>query len=160
MDDFMVYANTFDICLENLSRVLKRCIDTNIVLNFEKCHFMVTKGIVLGHLVSNKEIKVEKAKIDVITSLSNPTLVQDVRSFLGHVGFYRQIIRNFSKIAFPLSKLLQKDVDFVFNEASVEAFEELKTRLTSTPTLQAANWEPPFELMCDASNSALGAVLG
>ncbi|RDY07942.1 Retrovirus-related Pol polyprotein, partial [Mucuna pruriens] len=71
-----------------------------------------------------------------------------------------RFIRNFSKIALPLSKLLQKDVDFVFDEACVEAFEELKARLTSTPILQAPKWELPFKLMCDASNSALGVVLG
>ncbi|RDY08528.1 Retrovirus-related Pol polyprotein, partial [Mucuna pruriens] len=158
MDDFMVYADTFYACLENLSRVLKRCIDTN--LNFEKSHLMVIEGIVLDHLVSNRGIEVDKAKVDVITSLPNPTSVWDVRLFLGHIGFYRWFIRNFSKITLPLSNLLQKDVDFVFDEACVEAFEELKTRLTSAPILQAPNWELPFELMCDASNSALRAVLG
>ncbi|RDX72854.1 Retrovirus-related Pol polyprotein from transposon 17.6, partial [Mucuna pruriens] len=81
MDDFTVYADSFDACLENLSKVLTRCIDTNLVLNFEKCHFMVTEGIVLGHLVSNKGIEVDKSKIDIITSLRNPTSVREVRSF-------------------------------------------------------------------------------
>ncbi|RDX75197.1 Retrovirus-related Pol polyprotein, partial [Mucuna pruriens] len=139
MDDFTVYADTFEACLGNLSRVLKRCMETNLVLNYEKCHFMVTKGIVLGHLVSNRGIEVDKAKIDVITSLPKPTSVQEVHSFLGHASFYRRFIKNFSKIALPLSKLLQKDVDFVFDEACVEAFEELKVRLTSIPILQAPN---------------------
>ncbi|RDX89973.1 Retrovirus-related Pol polyprotein, partial [Mucuna pruriens] len=146
MDDFTVYADSFDACLENLSKVLMRCIDTNLVLNFEKCHFTVTEGIVLGHLVSNRGIEVDKAKVDNITSLPNPTFVRKVRSFLGHVGFYKRFIKNFIKIALPLCKLLQKD--------------ELKNRFTSAPILQAPNWELPFELMCDASNSALGAVLG
>ncbi|RDX69952.1 Retrovirus-related Pol polyprotein from transposon opus, partial [Mucuna pruriens] len=77
MDEFTVYADSFDACLENLSKVLTRCIETNLVLNFEKCHFMVTEGIVLGHLVSNKGIKVDKSKIDIITSLPNPTSVQE-----------------------------------------------------------------------------------
>ncbi|RDY02257.1 Retrovirus-related Pol polyprotein from transposon 17.6, partial [Mucuna pruriens] len=135
MDDFMVYTNTFEACLE----IYLEWIDTNLVQNFEKCHFMVTKGIVLGHLVSNRGIEVNKAKVDVITSLPNLALVRE--------------------IALPLSKLPQKDVDFVFDEACVEAFEGLN-RLTSTPILQAPNWELPFELMYDASNSALGAVLG
>ncbi|RDX76540.1 Retrovirus-related Pol polyprotein from transposon 17.6, partial [Mucuna pruriens] len=106
MDDFAVYANSFDACLENLSKVLKRCIDINLVLNFEKCHFMVIELIVLGHLVSNRGIEVNKAKIDIITSLPNPTSVREVRSFLGHVGFYKRFIKNFSKTALPLSKLL------------------------------------------------------
>ncbi|RDX61270.1 Retrovirus-related Pol polyprotein from transposon opus, partial [Mucuna pruriens] len=101
MDDFTVYVESFDACLESLSRVLTRCIDTNLMLNFEKCHFMVTEGIVLGHLVSNRGIEVDKAKIDIITSLPNPASVREVRSFLGHVGFYRRFIKNFNKIVLP-----------------------------------------------------------
>ncbi|RDY08783.1 Retrovirus-related Pol polyprotein, partial [Mucuna pruriens] len=113
MDDFTVYADSFDACLENLSKVLTRCIDTNLVLNFEKCHFMVTEGIVLGHLVSNRDIEVDKSKIDITTSLPNPASVWEVRSFLGHAGFYRRFIKNSSKISLPLSQLLQKD-DYPF----------------------------------------------
>ncbi|RDX92376.1 Retrovirus-related Pol polyprotein from transposon opus, partial [Mucuna pruriens] len=86
MNDFTVYADSFDACLENLSKVLTRCIDINLVLNFEKCHFIVTEGIMLGHLVSNRGIEVDKSKIDIITSLPNPASVREVRSFLGHVG--------------------------------------------------------------------------
>ncbi|RDX88027.1 Retrovirus-related Pol polyprotein from transposon 17.6, partial [Mucuna pruriens] len=153
MDDFTVYADSFEACLENLSKVLKRCIDTNLVLNFEKCYFMVSEGIVLGHLVSNRGIEVNKSKIDIITSLPNPISVWEVRSFLGHAGFYKKFIKNFSKLALPLSRLLQKD-------PCSEAFQELKNKLTFAPILQAPNWDLPFELMCDASNSALGAVLG
>ncbi|RDX63073.1 Retrovirus-related Pol polyprotein, partial [Mucuna pruriens] len=144
----------------NLSKVLTRCIDTNLVLYFEKCHFMVTEGIVLRHLVSNRGIEVDKSKIDIITSLPNPTSVREVRSFLGHIGFYRRFIKNFSKIALSLSKLLQKEVEFKFDQPCIEAFQELNNLLTSAPILQAPNWELSFELMCDASNSALGAVLG
>ncbi|RDX88489.1 Retrovirus-related Pol polyprotein from transposon opus, partial [Mucuna pruriens] len=106
MDDFTVYADSFEACLSNLAKVLKRCIDTNLVLNFEKCHFMVTEGIVLGHLVSNRGIEVDKAKIDIITSLPNPASVQEVRSFLGNAGFYRRFIKNFSTLALPLSKFI------------------------------------------------------
>ncbi|RDX94156.1 Retrovirus-related Pol polyprotein, partial [Mucuna pruriens] len=139
MDDFTVYADSFEPYLSNLSKVLKRCIDTNLVLNFEKCHFMVTEGIVLGHLVSNRGIEVDKAKIDIITSLPNPASVREVRSFLGHAGFYRRFIKNFSKLALPLSRLLQKDVEFNFDQPYIEAFQELKNQLTSTPILQAPN---------------------
>ncbi|RDY09667.1 Retrovirus-related Pol polyprotein, partial [Mucuna pruriens] len=135
MYDFTVYATSFDACLENLSRVLTRCMDTNLVLNFEKCHFMVTKGIVLGHLVSSRDIEVDKSK---------PAFVREVRSFLGHVGYYRRFIKNFNKIALLMSKLLQKDVDFNFDQPCIESFHELKNRLTSAPILQAPNLEYPF----------------
>ncbi|RDX81778.1 Retrovirus-related Pol polyprotein from transposon 17.6, partial [Mucuna pruriens] len=127
MDDFTIYDDSFDTCLKNLSKVLKRCIDTNLVLNFEKCHFMVTKGIVLGHLVSNRGIEVDKSKIDIITAFPNPTSVREVCSFLGHAGFYRRFIKNFNKTALPLSKLLQKDVEFKFDQPCIESFQELKS---------------------------------
>ncbi|RDX84807.1 Retrovirus-related Pol polyprotein from transposon 17.6, partial [Mucuna pruriens] len=117
-----VYAESFEACLENLSRVLRRCMETNLILYVEKCHFMVTEGIVLGHLMSSRGIEVDKAKVDIITSLPNPAFLQEVRLFLGHAGFYRCFIKNFSKIALPLSKLLQKDVEFIFDQPCVEAF--------------------------------------
>ncbi|RDX82309.1 Retrovirus-related Pol polyprotein from transposon 17.6, partial [Mucuna pruriens] len=128
MDDFTVYANSFDACLENLSKVLTRCIDTNLVLNFEKCHFMVTEGIMLGHLVSNRGIEVDK---------SNHYLPSKPCFCAG--SFYRRFIKNFNKIALPLSKLLQKDVEFKFDQPCIEAFQELKNLLTSAPILQAPN---------------------
>ncbi|RDY01430.1 Retrovirus-related Pol polyprotein from transposon 17.6, partial [Mucuna pruriens] len=91
---------------------------------------------------------------------SSPSAEAMHRNRPGHARFYRRLIKNFNKTALPLSKLLQKDVEFVFNKECIQSFEELKTRLTSTPILQAPNWELPFELMCDASNSTLGDVLG
>jgi len=85
--------------------------------------------------------------------------VREVRSFLGHAGFYRRFIQDFSKKALPLSNLLQKDVDFIFDEGCKEAFDWLKKALTTTPIIQAPDWTASFELMCDASNYALGVVL-
>ncbi|CAM9000197.1 unnamed protein product [Rhodiola kirilowii] len=160
MDDFTVHGDTFDACLKNLSAVLERCVSMNLVLNNEKCHFMVTHGVVLGHIVSREGIEVDKAKIDVIVTLPYPSTVRDIKSFLGHAGFYRRFIKDFSKKALPLSNLLQKDVPFEFNDACKEAFYELKQALTSTPFIRAPDWEQPFEIMCDASDYAVVAVLG
>jgi hypothetical protein len=112
MDDFSVYGSSFDDCLANLAKVLKRCIETNLVLNWEKCHFMVQEGIVLGHLVSRRGIEVDKAKIEVMEKLPPPKDVKGVRSFLGHAGFYRRFIKDFSKIAKPLTNLLCNDTKF------------------------------------------------
>ncbi|XP_062109887.1 uncharacterized protein LOC133821759 [Humulus lupulus] len=160
MDDFSVYGDSFDKCLHNLTLVLKRCIETNLVLNWEKCHFMVQQGIVLGHVISEKGIEVDKAKVDLIRSLPPPSSVKEIRSFLGHAGFYRRFIKDFSKISTPLCKLLQKDVKFEFDEKCLLAFNILKESLTTAPIIQPPNWELPFELMCDASDYAVGAVLG
>lgn len=160
MDDFSVVGDSFDLCLHNLSQVLKRCQETNLVVNWEKCHFMVKQGIVLGHLVSNKGIQVDKAKIDVIAKLLPPTTVKSVQSFLGHARFYQRFIKDFSKISHPLCNLLAKDTPFNFDANCLEAFNKLKTVLTTAPIIAAPNWSLPFELMCDASDYAIGAVLG
>ena len=100
MDDFMVYGDYFDKCLENLSLVLKRCIETNFVLNYEQCYFMVEKEIVLGHVVSSRGLEVDKAKIDVISSLPYPSCMREVHYLLGNqklrkwVVMSRCIVRN------------------------------------------------------------------
>nr|KYP36797.1 Retrovirus-related Pol polyprotein from transposon opus [Cajanus cajan] len=112
MDDFTIYGYSFDTCLDSLERVLNRCIKTNLVLNFEKCHFMVEQGIVLGHIISSKGIDVDPSKISVIAQLPYPSYVREVRSFLGHAGFYRLFIKDFNKKTIPLFSLLQKDIEF------------------------------------------------
>nr|GEV68411.1 RNA-directed DNA polymerase homolog [Tanacetum cinerariifolium] len=89
MDDFSVFCSSFDHCLKNLEKMLKRCEETNLVLNWEKCHFMVKEGIVLGHKVSGSGIEVDKVKIEAISKLPYPTNVKVIRSFLGHASFYR-----------------------------------------------------------------------
>ena len=113
MDDFFVVGDSFERCLNNLSEVVKRWEDCNLVLNSEKCHFMVKEGIVLGHHISEKGIEVDRAKVKVIERLPPPISVKDLRSFLGHAGFYRRFIKDFSKIVHPLCKLLEKDCKFI-----------------------------------------------
>nr|GEV70078.1 reverse transcriptase domain-containing protein [Tanacetum cinerariifolium] len=126
MDDFSVFGDSFSSCLSNLDKMLKRCEDTNLVLNWEKCHFMCKEGIVLGHKISMFGIEVDKAKVDVIAKLPHPTTIKGVRSFLERV----------------------------------DAFHTLKKKLTEAPILVVPDWNLPFELMCDASDFAIGAVLG
>ncbi|KAL5566225.1 hypothetical protein UlMin_029389 [Ulmus minor] len=118
----LFFGDSFSLCLENLAKVLKRCEETNLVLNWEKCHFMVKEGIVLGHKVSRDGLEVDKAK--------------------------------------PLCNLLEKDRKFDFDEGCLKAFLELKQKLSSAPVIVAPDWAAPFELMCDASDVAVGAVLG
>ncbi|GJT83715.1 reverse transcriptase domain-containing protein, partial [Tanacetum coccineum] len=126
MDDFSVFGDSFSSCLSHLDKMLQRCEDTNLVLNWEKCHFMVKEGIVLGHKISKSGIEVDKAKVDVIAKLPHPTTVKGIRSFLGHAGFYRRFIQDFSKIARPMTHLLEKETSFIFSKECIEAFETLK----------------------------------
>ncbi|GJR70766.1 reverse transcriptase domain-containing protein [Tanacetum coccineum] len=160
MDDFLVFGDSFSSCLSHLDKMLQRCEDTNLVLNWEKCHFMVKEGIVLGHKISKSGIEVDKAKVDVIAKLPHPTTVKGIRSFIGHAGFYRRFIQDFFKIAWPMTHLLEKETPFIFSKECIKAFETLKLKLTQAPILVAPDWDLPFEIMCDASDFAVGAVLG
>jgi hypothetical protein len=159
MDEFSVYGKSFKECLENLEKVFKRFQETQLVLNWEKCHFMVREGIVLGHKVSEKGIEVDWPKIEVIEQLPTPTNVNGVRSFLGHAGFYRGFIKDFSHIARPLTSLLAKETPFNFDEDCLIAFYTLKKALVSTLVIQPLDWNHPFEIMCDASDYTVSAVL-
>nr|GEY57801.1 reverse transcriptase domain-containing protein [Tanacetum cinerariifolium] len=131
MDDFSVFENSFSTCLTNLDKMLKRCEDTKLALNWEKSHFMVKEGIVLGHKISKKGIEVDKAKIE-----------------------------DFSKISRSMTHLLENNSPFIFSNDCIQAFRTIKEKLTEAPILIAPNWDQPFELMCDASDFAVGAVLG
>ena len=160
MDDFSIFGDSYDQCLDNLERMLSRCEETNLALNWEKCHFMVTEGIVLGHKISSEGMEVDRAKIETISRLPPPSSVRAIRSFLGHAGFYRRFIKDFSKISRPLTKLLEKDAPFIFDKDCNQAFLTLKEMLVNAPIMIAPDWKFPFEIMCDASDFAVGAVLG
>ncbi|KAL6312673.1 hypothetical protein AAG906_025128 [Vitis piasezkii] len=147
-------------CLSHLEDVLKRCIEKDLVLNWKKCHFMVNQGIVLGHVISKKGIEVDRVKVELIVKLPPSTNVKGIRQFLGHAGFYRRFIKDFSKIAKPLCELLVKDAKFEWDDKCQRSFELLKQFLTSAPIVRAPNWEFPFEVMCDSSDYAIGAILG
>ena len=139
MDDFFVFRDSYEGCLENLRRVMERCQEKKLVLNWVKCHFMVTQGIVLGHIVSRGGIEVDKAKVELISNLPTTKCVKDIRSILGKAGFYRRFIKYFSSIAHPLCNLLAKDVSFEWSQACEAAFDKLKTMLVSPPIMRSPN---------------------
>nr|GEY41189.1 reverse transcriptase domain-containing protein [Tanacetum cinerariifolium] len=126
MDDFSVFGNSFQTCISHLEKMLKRCEDTNLCLNWEKSHFMVKEGIVLGHKISKEGIEVDKAKVDVITKLPHPTTVKGIRSFLGHASFYQRFIKDFSKIARPMNRLLEKDTPLISPKSVLKPFKHSK----------------------------------
>ncbi|KAK9921932.1 hypothetical protein M0R45_030424 [Rubus argutus] len=125
----------------------------NAPATFQRC-------IVLGHAISKRGIEVDKAKVELMQKLPPPVNVKGIRSFLGHAGFYQRFIKNFSKISMSLCDLLSNDVSWNFDEKCISTFEEIKERLISAPIMYAPDWGLPFELMCDASDYAMGAVLG
>lgn len=112
MDDFTTYGSKFEEALGNLKKVLQQCEDYSLSLNSEKCFIMMQEEIVLGHHISIKGIQVDPTKIEVIQNINAPIKQKDVRSFLGHAGYYRRFIKDFSKIASPLYSLLTKDMEF------------------------------------------------
>nr|GFB78597.1 reverse transcriptase domain-containing protein [Tanacetum cinerariifolium] len=154
---------TFGLC--NAPGTFQRCLmaifhDMIEQTMEEKSHFMVKEGIILGHKISKKGIEVDKEKIEVISKLPHPTTIKGIRSFLGHAGFYRRFIKDFSKISRPMTHLLKKNSPFIFSNECIQAFRTLKEKLTEAPILITPNWDQPFELMCDASDYAVDVVLG
>nr|GEZ29993.1 DNA-directed DNA polymerase [Tanacetum cinerariifolium] len=127
--------------------MLQMCENTNLVLNWEKCHFMVKEGIFLGHKTSKNRLEVNRAKVDVIAKLPHPTIVKGVRIFHGHAGFKRLFIQDFFKIARPMTHLLEKETQFVFSKDCIDAFETLKKKLTEASILVVPDWNLPFELI-------------
>jgi hypothetical protein len=121
---------------------------------------MVKQGIVLRHVISERGIEMDKAKVEMVEQLPPPTDVKSLRSFLGHAGFYRRFNKDFSKITKTLTHLLQKDVAFDFDEKCLAAFRALKNALVSALIIQPPDWSQPFEIMCDASDYVVGPVLG
>ena len=159
MDDFSVFGPSFDTCLEHLTQILDVCVKKCLVLSWEKSHFMVREGIELGHLVSSKSLEVDKAKVEVIQDLALPKSIRELRSFLGHVSFYRHFIQDFAKVSKPLTSPLCKEKDFIIEEEGKHTFMQLKQSLVEAPILQNPNWDLPFEIMCDALDFAVDAVL-
>ncbi|KAF8116585.1 hypothetical protein N665_0016s0016 [Sinapis alba] len=156
---------TFQRCMMSIftdliEDIMKRCEEKHLVLNWEKCHFIVRNGIVLGHKISEQGIEVDKAKIEVMMSLQPPNSVKGIQSFLGHAGFYRRIMKDFSKISRPLTRLLCKETKFDFDSDCLAAFHTIKGALISAPIVQPPDWDLPFEIMTDANDFDVGAVLG
>jgi hypothetical protein len=155
MDDFSVYGKTFEDCLADLDKVLKQCQMVDLVLNWEKCHFMVREGITLGHKISEKGIEVEKAKIEWLNSYHRPPM------WRGFVVFWdmQEFIKDSFRISWLLMHLLAKDAPFVFTEECLQSFHTMKKALISAPIIQPPDWHLPFVIMCDASDYAVRAVL-
>ena len=137
--NFSVFGASFDACFEHLTQILDVCVRKCLVLSWEKSHFIVREGIVIGHLVSSKGLEVDNAKVEVIKDLALPKSIRELRSFIGHVGFYRHFIKDFAKVSKPQTSLVCKENNFIIEEEGKHAFMQLKQALVEAPILQSPN---------------------
>ena len=144
MDDFTSYGNNFQEALDNLKNVLIRCQEINLALSHEKCKMLLTEGIVLGHHIYSKGIKVDPTKIEVIVGLPSQKTQKEVRILLGNASYYHHFIEKFTNIVAPMFKLLIKDVEFQWTESFQNDFEILKAKLLVEPILGALTGPFPF----------------
>eukprot|EP00253_Pinus_taeda_P019997 PITA_19997 len=160
MDDFTPYVDDFDPALDTLEKVLQRCIATRLCLSHEKCYMMMKEGLILGHYVSAAGIQVDPAKIQILLLIPTPHLLkQRYATFVGFSGYYRRFIEHYSHIAAPLYALTG-NVDFLWTEKCDRAFKELNKLVSTAPVLRGPNWNLPFQISSNASDTAIGAVLG
>ena len=160
IDDVIVFSTTFDEHIARLKLVFDRLRDANLKLKPSKCHFARSTVNYLGFLVSPDGIAPDPSKLEAVQSFPTPKTVKDMRSFLGLCNYYRRFVKDFAKIASPLNHLTRKNVPFLWTTDCEAAFVELKARLSSPPILAYPNFELPFHLFTDASQYALGYVLG
>ena len=159
IDDIVIYSKNFQEHLKHLSKILGRIEMTGFKLGLQKCQFAAPSIKYLGHVVDRSGIHVDKDKVKAISEMMPPTNVKMVRSFLGACGYYRKFIKDYSKIAAPLTELTKKGRRFKWTESCQDAFDCLKSKLTSAPVLAFPDYNRQFILHCDASNVAIGGVL-
>lgn len=160
VDDILIFSKSFDEHLKHLGQVFDRLKEANLKLQPAKCHFAVKKLKFLGHIISKNGIQVDPEKTKAMSEFPVPKTQKQVRSFLGMANYYRRFIHNFAKIATPLNAMLSKDKKIEWTESCQEAFDKLKNKLLTAPVLAYPDPDRPFILTCDASDTAIGYVLG
>ncbi|WVZ49826.1 LOW QUALITY PROTEIN: hypothetical protein U9M48_001152 [Paspalum notatum var. saurae] len=159
IDDILIYSKTEAEYEEHLRLVLQRLREHKLYAKFSKCEFWIDEVRFLGHVVSKGGIVVDPSKVSTVTNWKMPEIPKEVRGFLGLAGYYRRFIENFSRIAKPMTSLLEKDAEFRWTNAQQAAFDELKKRLTTAPVLTLPDQQKKFIVYCDASRDGLGCVL-
>ncbi|WVZ53380.1 hypothetical protein U9M48_004331 [Paspalum notatum var. saurae] len=159
IDDILIYSKTEEEHEEHLRLVLQKLREHKLYAKFSKCDFWIEEVKFLGHVISNGGIAVDQSKVSEVQNWKIPEDVKGIRSFLGLAGYYRRFIEGFSRIAKPMTALLEKNIKFQWTSACQKAFEELKKRLTTAPVLTFPDMHKPFSVYCDASRLGLGCVL-
>ena len=159
MDDIFLFAKNPRDLETNTKKVLQRLQENDLFLKLAKCEFSKTKVEWLGMIIEEGKISMDPGKLKGILEWPSPTTVKQTRGFLGFGNFYQRFIRHFSEIAKPLNNLLKKDQKFDWTSICQKAFDELKKRFTKEPVLMMPDHTKPFQIECDASKYASGAVL-
>ena len=159
IDDILVYSKNGEEHARHLRLVLDRLREHQLYAKFSKCQFWLKEVSFLGHILSAKGVAVDPSKVQEVLDWKSPTSVTEIRSFLGLAGYYRRFIQDFSKIAKPMTKLLQKEAKFIWTSDCEAAFQKLKTLLTTAPVLTQPDITKSFDVYCDASGTGLGCVL-
>nr|ABB47133.2 retrotransposon protein, putative, Ty3-gypsy subclass [Oryza sativa Japonica Group] len=159
IDDILIYSRTKEEHEEHLRLALEKLREHQLYAKFSKCEFWLSEVKFLGHVISAGGVAVDPSNVESVTNWKQPKTVSEIRSFLGLAGYYRRFIENFSKIAKPMTRLLQKDVKYKWSEECEQSFQELKNRLISAPILILPDPKKGFQVYCDASKLGLGCVL-
>jgi hypothetical protein len=159
LDDILVYSKTYDDHVRDVRKVLQALADAKMKIKPEKTEFHKTEVKFLGYIVSREGLKMDKKKVEAVTSWPKPGTVKEVQSFLGFANFYRQFIKDYSKVAAPLTDLTKSDRVFEWTAEAEEAFQELKTRFSTEPILVIFDPKKPSVVETDASDKAIGACL-
>jgi hypothetical protein len=159
IDDILIFSNTKEEHEKHLRLVLEKLRSNQLYVKFSKCEFWLTEVVFLGHVIAAGGVSVDPSKVKDVLNWMPPTNVSEIRSFLGLAGYYHRFIKDFSKIAKPMTKLLAKNKDFEWTEECQASFEELKKRLTSAPVLVLPDLTKKYDIYCDASRRGLGCVL-
>lgn len=160
VDDILVFSNSFTDHLKHLDEIFSRLQSAGLTLKPSKCYFALPEVKYLGHILTKDGIKVDLSKTDAVQSFPTPKNQKELRSFLGLCNYYRRFVKGYSKITSPLSSLLSKDKEFTWTQECQNAFEKLKTLLTTPPVLAYPDHTRPFSLTTDASGTAIGYILG
>ena len=159
LDDIIIFSKTFEEHMKRLEEIFGRLREANLKIKPQKCHFFCSSLKYLGHIISSEGVQTDPAKIQTIKEWPKPINTEEVQRFLGLCTYYRRFVKDFSKIASPLYKLTQKNVEFRWNSECETAFSLLKTELVNAPVLKYPDFTKPFILDTDASEMGIGAVL-
>jgi hypothetical protein len=152
IDDILIFSKTMEEHEDHLRLVLEKLRSNQLYAKFSKCEFWLTKIVFLGHVISTGGVSVDPGKVNDVLNWMPPTTASEIQSFLGLAGYYRRFIKDFSKIAKPMMKLLEKNKAFEWTTECQASFEELRKHLTSAPILVLPDLTKKFDIYCDASH--------